>query len=198
MRTTSASRRQPANTRRCTVPMREVVHGRSVSENLEFADYDSLEDSSADYALADYQRCAVQDNVGTVSERSRPARSDLSGCQNVCDLIPLHTSSRRSGGPDKYQAGHCPSARTPSPGRQPVVIAGADRQEAQPSTPTSFPTAQCSRSRLAQVPRPLRIAPRSFARDRLSQLRSRGDLVGPKALKFRESKPRQRPEVSGS
>ena len=33
----------------CTVTTREVVNGRSVAENLEFADYDSLEDSCRDY-----------------------------------------------------------------------------------------------------------------------------------------------------
>jgi flagellum-specific peptidoglycan hydrolase FlgJ len=38
------------HTKCCTVPTREVVHGRSVTENLEFADYDSLEDSCRDYA----------------------------------------------------------------------------------------------------------------------------------------------------
>ena len=32
------------------VATREVVNGRSVVENLEFADYDSLEDSCRDYA----------------------------------------------------------------------------------------------------------------------------------------------------
>jgi flagellum-specific peptidoglycan hydrolase FlgJ len=34
----------------CTVPTREVINGKSVVENLEFADYDSLEDSCRDYA----------------------------------------------------------------------------------------------------------------------------------------------------
>ena len=34
----------------CTVTTREVVNGRSVVQNLEFADYDSLEDSCRDYA----------------------------------------------------------------------------------------------------------------------------------------------------
>ena len=34
----------------CTVTTREVVNGKSVFENLEFADYDSLEDSCRDYA----------------------------------------------------------------------------------------------------------------------------------------------------
>ena len=34
----------------CTVTTREVVNGKSVMENLEFADYDSLEDSCRDYA----------------------------------------------------------------------------------------------------------------------------------------------------
>jgi flagellar protein FlgJ len=38
------------HTKCCTVPTREVMHGRSVIENLEFADYDSLEDSCGDYA----------------------------------------------------------------------------------------------------------------------------------------------------
>lgn len=38
------------HTRCCTVPTREVVHGRSIVENLEFADYDSLEESCRDYA----------------------------------------------------------------------------------------------------------------------------------------------------
>ena len=34
----------------CTVETREVMNGRSVMESLEFADYDSLEDSCRDYA----------------------------------------------------------------------------------------------------------------------------------------------------
>jgi flagellar protein FlgJ len=34
----------------CTVATREVVNGKSVVENLEFADYNSLEDSCRDYA----------------------------------------------------------------------------------------------------------------------------------------------------
>lgn len=38
------------HTKCCTVTTREVVHGRSVVESLEFADYDSLEDSCRDYA----------------------------------------------------------------------------------------------------------------------------------------------------
>jgi len=38
------------HTRYCTVPTREVVNGKSVIEELEFADYDSLEESCRDYA----------------------------------------------------------------------------------------------------------------------------------------------------
>ena len=38
------------HTKCCTVPTREVINGKSVLENLEFADYDSLEDSCRDYA----------------------------------------------------------------------------------------------------------------------------------------------------
>ena len=34
----------------CTVTTREVINGKSVLENLEFADYDSLEDACRDYA----------------------------------------------------------------------------------------------------------------------------------------------------
>ena len=34
----------------CTVTTREVINGKTVVENLEFADYDSLEDSCRDYA----------------------------------------------------------------------------------------------------------------------------------------------------
>ena len=34
----------------CTVTTREVVNGRSVVQKIEFADYDSLEDSCRDYA----------------------------------------------------------------------------------------------------------------------------------------------------
>jgi flagellum-specific peptidoglycan hydrolase FlgJ len=34
----------------CTVATREVVNGKSVVQNLEFADYDPLEDSWRDYA----------------------------------------------------------------------------------------------------------------------------------------------------
>jgi N-acetylmuramoyl-L-alanine amidase len=38
------------HTKCCTMTTREVVNGKSVVENLEFADYDSLEDSCQDYA----------------------------------------------------------------------------------------------------------------------------------------------------
>jgi flagellar protein FlgJ len=38
------------HTKCCTVTTREVINGKSVIENLEFADYDSLEDSCRDYA----------------------------------------------------------------------------------------------------------------------------------------------------
>lgn len=34
----------------CTVATREVVDGKSIVQNLQFADYDSLEDSCRDYA----------------------------------------------------------------------------------------------------------------------------------------------------
>lgn len=34
----------------CTVTTREVINGKSVVQNLEFADYNSLEDSCRDYA----------------------------------------------------------------------------------------------------------------------------------------------------
>jgi flagellum-specific peptidoglycan hydrolase FlgJ len=34
----------------CTVTTREVIHGKSVVQNLEFADYGSLEESCRDYA----------------------------------------------------------------------------------------------------------------------------------------------------
>src|ERR1035438_568037 len=38
------------HTKCCTVTTREVVNGKSVIENLQFADYDSLEKSCQDYA----------------------------------------------------------------------------------------------------------------------------------------------------
>ncbi len=38
------------HTKCCTVATREVVNGKTVIENLEFADYDSLEASCRDYA----------------------------------------------------------------------------------------------------------------------------------------------------
>jgi flagellar protein FlgJ len=43
-------KRAARHTQWCTVTTREVVNGQSVFENLEFADYDSLEDSCRDYA----------------------------------------------------------------------------------------------------------------------------------------------------
>jgi flagellum-specific peptidoglycan hydrolase FlgJ len=43
-------KRAPRHTQCCVVTTREVVNGKSVIENLEFADYDSLEDSCRDYA----------------------------------------------------------------------------------------------------------------------------------------------------
>ena len=38
------------HTRCCSVTTREVINGKTIVENLEFADYDSLEDSCRDYA----------------------------------------------------------------------------------------------------------------------------------------------------
>ncbi len=38
------------HTKCCTVTTHEIVNGKSVAENLEFADYDSLADSCRDYA----------------------------------------------------------------------------------------------------------------------------------------------------
>jgi len=43
-------KRAARHTKWCTVTTREVVNGKSVIENLEFADYDSLADSCRDYA----------------------------------------------------------------------------------------------------------------------------------------------------
>jgi flagellum-specific peptidoglycan hydrolase FlgJ len=43
-------KRAARHTHWCAVETREVVNGKSVVENLEFADYDSLEDSCRDYA----------------------------------------------------------------------------------------------------------------------------------------------------
>ena len=43
-------KKAPRHTKCCTVTTHEVVNGKSVVENLEFADYDSLADSCQDYA----------------------------------------------------------------------------------------------------------------------------------------------------
>ena len=43
-------KRAARHTKWCTVTTREVVNGKSVVLDLEFADYDSLEDSCRDYA----------------------------------------------------------------------------------------------------------------------------------------------------
>jgi flagellum-specific peptidoglycan hydrolase FlgJ len=43
-------KRASRHTKWCTVTTREVVNGKSVVENLAFADYDSLDDSCRDYA----------------------------------------------------------------------------------------------------------------------------------------------------
>ena len=43
-------KRADRHTKCCTVPTREVINGKTVIENLDFADYDSLEDSCRDYA----------------------------------------------------------------------------------------------------------------------------------------------------
>jgi flagellum-specific peptidoglycan hydrolase FlgJ len=43
-------KRAPRHTQCCVVTTREVINGKSVIENLEFADYDALEDSCRDYA----------------------------------------------------------------------------------------------------------------------------------------------------
>jgi flagellum-specific peptidoglycan hydrolase FlgJ len=43
-------KKAPRHTKCCTVTTREVVNGKSVMEDLQFADYDSLEASCRDYA----------------------------------------------------------------------------------------------------------------------------------------------------
>ena len=43
-------KRAARHTKWCTITTREVVNGKSLVEDLEFADYDSLEDSCRDYA----------------------------------------------------------------------------------------------------------------------------------------------------
>ncbi len=43
-------KRAARHTQCCIVTTREVINGKSVIENLEFADYDSLDDSCRDYA----------------------------------------------------------------------------------------------------------------------------------------------------
>ncbi len=43
-------KREGRHTEFCTVPTHEVIHGKPVVLDLEFADYDSVEDSCRDYA----------------------------------------------------------------------------------------------------------------------------------------------------
>jgi len=43
-------KRAARHTKWCTVTTREVVNGKSIVQELQFADYDSLEDSCRDYA----------------------------------------------------------------------------------------------------------------------------------------------------
>lgn len=43
-------KKAPRHEKCCTVMTREVINGKSVVQNLEFADYDSLEESCRDYA----------------------------------------------------------------------------------------------------------------------------------------------------
>ena len=43
-------KRAARHTKWCTVATREVVNGKSVVQDLDFADYDSLEVSCRDYA----------------------------------------------------------------------------------------------------------------------------------------------------
>ncbi len=43
-------KRAARHTKFCTVPTHEVIHGKPVLQDLEFADYDSLADSARDYA----------------------------------------------------------------------------------------------------------------------------------------------------
>ena len=54
-------KRAARHTRWCTVATREVVNGKSVIENLEFADYDSLADSCRDYAWLIAQGTSYQE-----------------------------------------------------------------------------------------------------------------------------------------
>ena len=78
-------KRAARHTQWCTVETREAVNGRSVIENLEFADYDSLADSCRDYAWPIASRRTGLHGVGTVSGRSRSAHSDCGGRRHLRD-----------------------------------------------------------------------------------------------------------------
>ena len=74
-------KRAARHTKWCTVNTREVINGRSVVENLEFADYDSLEDSCRDYAWL------ITDGA--------PYRAAWERYQNARDLPALITAVAR-------------------------------------------------------------------------------------------------------
>lgn len=73
-------------TRRCTVTTREVVNGKSVVQDLEFAEYDSLEESCRDYAW--------------LITRGAPYQAAWEQYRNDRDLPTLVASVARAYAPD--------------------------------------------------------------------------------------------------
>jgi len=99
-------KRAARHTQWCIVETREVVGGKSVVENLEFADYDSLEDSCRDYAWpsVNTSKPAINDHFKT-GQRSRTQDMKLfyraeatSGKLFLISLLTHRAPSRPEGG----------------------------------------------------------------------------------------------------
>jgi hypothetical protein len=109
-------KRAARHTQWCTIETREVVGGKSVVENLEFADYDSLEDSCCDYAWlitngAPYRAAWEQ------YQKARDLPSLIAAVARVyANRSRLPTSGRRDFGSDECEAGDLPgrSAKQPN------------------------------------------------------------------------------------
>jgi hypothetical protein len=91
----------------CTEETREVINGKSVIEDLEFADYSSLEDSCRDYAWLITQGEAVPCRVAEISDRPQSSRFDRCGRHHLCNRSEIHRHGDGHRRPVECGACHC-------------------------------------------------------------------------------------------
>jgi len=90
----------------CTVSTREVVNGKSVVQDLDFADYDSLEDSCKDYAWLITQGAPYHQAWAQYQKRPESARADRGGRRQIRDRPAICIPGRHDCRPVERGAGH--------------------------------------------------------------------------------------------